>query len=109
MATIAYDVDQNVHVYAKYASGYRAGGASSRSQRYLAFNPETVNSYEIGLKSDLLNHHVRFNIAGYIMDRKNSRLTSTASIRFPSAARTSTRWKPSTRPASPRSAALRPT
>jgi iron complex outermembrane receptor protein len=74
MATIAYDVDQNVHVYAKYASGYRAGGASSRSQRYLAFNPETVNSYEIGLKSDLLNHHVRFNIAGYIMDRKGSQV-----------------------------------
>jgi iron complex outermembrane recepter protein len=74
MATIAYDVDQNVHVYAKYSSGYRAGGASSRSQRYLAFNPESVNSYEVGLKSDLLNHHVRFNLAGYIMDRKGSQV-----------------------------------
>jgi iron complex outermembrane receptor protein len=74
MATIAYDVDANVHVYAKYSSGYRAGGASSRSQRYLAFNPESVNSYEVGLKSDLLNHHVRFNLAGYIMDRKGSQV-----------------------------------
>jgi iron complex outermembrane receptor protein len=74
MATIAYDVSDDVHVYAKYASGYRAGGASSRSQRYLAFNPESVNSYEVGLKSEFLDHHVRFNLAGYIMDRKGSQV-----------------------------------
>jgi iron complex outermembrane receptor protein len=74
MATIAYDVSNDVHVYAKYSSGYRAGGASSRSQRYLAFNPESVNSYEVGLKSEFLDHHVRFNLAGYIMDRKGSQV-----------------------------------
>ncbi|MDE1915830.1 MAG: TonB-dependent receptor [Sphingomonadales bacterium] len=74
MATIAYDVSDDVHVYAKYASGYRAGGASSRSQRYLSFDPESVNSYELGLKSEFLDHHVRFNLAGYIMDRKGSQV-----------------------------------
>ena len=30
MATIAYDVTDTTHVYAKYATGYRSGGASSR-------------------------------------------------------------------------------
>lgn len=74
MGTIAYDVDADVHVYAKYASGYRAGGASSRSISYRSFGPETVDSYEIGAKSEFLDHRVRLNLAGYIMDRHGSQV-----------------------------------
>ena len=74
MATLAYDASDTIHVYAKYATGYRAGGASSRTANYQAFGPEDVKSYEIGFKSDLFDHHARFNLAGYIMDRKNSQI-----------------------------------
>ncbi|WP_327751762.1 TonB-dependent receptor [Sphingobium sp. SJ10-10] len=74
MATIAYDVSNGLHVYAKYATGYRAGGASSRTSNYQAFNPEDVKSYEVGLKSDFWNNRARFNLAGYIMDRKDSQV-----------------------------------
>ncbi|WP_163959550.1 TonB-dependent receptor [Sphingomonas insulae] len=74
MATLAYDASDNVHVYAKYATGYRAGGASSRTANYLPFNPEDVKSYEIGMKSDFWDHRARLNLAGYIMDRKNSQV-----------------------------------
>lgn len=74
MVTLAYDVSDAVHVYAKYATGYRAGGASSRTANYQAFNPEDVKSYEIGLKSDFWDHRGRFNIAGYIMDRQDSQV-----------------------------------
>ncbi|KQM21109.1 TonB-dependent receptor [Novosphingobium sp. Leaf2] len=74
MATLAYDVTDDLHVYAKYATGYRAGGASSRTQNYQAFDPEDVKSYEVGLKSDFWDHRARFNLAGYIMDRKNSQV-----------------------------------
>ncbi|NYD91837.1 TonB-dependent receptor [Sphingomonas melonis] len=74
MATLAFDASDNVHLYAKYATGYRAGGASSRTANYLPFDPEDVKSYEIGLKSDFWDHRARFNLAGYIMDRKNSQV-----------------------------------
>jgi iron complex outermembrane receptor protein len=73
-ATIAYDVSDAVHVYAKYATGYRAGGASSRTSDYRAFDPEDIKSYEIGLKADFLDHKARINLAAYIMDRKNSQV-----------------------------------
>ena len=33
-----------------------------------------MKSYEIGMKSDFWNHRARFNLAGYIMDRKNSQV-----------------------------------
>ncbi|WP_313805456.1 TonB-dependent receptor [Sphingobium sp.] len=81
MATIAYDVSNGLHVYAKYATGYRAGGASSRTSNYQTFNPEDVKSYEVGLKSDFWNNRARFNLAGYIMDRKNSQV-DISSIQF---------------------------
>ena len=73
-ATIAYDFSQSVHGYAKYASGYRAGGASSRTSDYRAFDPEDVKSYEVGLKADFWDRRARFNIAGYIMQRKDSQV-----------------------------------
>ena len=74
MATIAYDFSNTVHGYVKYATGYRAGGASSRTSNYQAFNPEDVKSYEVGLKADFWDRRARFNLAAYIMDRKDSQV-----------------------------------
>ena len=74
MATVAYDVSDDVHVFAKYATGYRAGGASSRTINYQPFDPESVKSYEVGLKADFWNRRARFNLTGYIMDRKDSQV-----------------------------------
>lgn len=74
MVTLAYDVNSDVHVYAKFATGYRAGGASSRTIDYQPFNPEDVKSYEVGMKADFWNHRGRFNLTGYIMNRKNSQV-----------------------------------
>jgi iron complex outermembrane receptor protein len=72
MATVAYDVTQDVNVYFTYATGFRAGGANDRSQTFTAFGPESVKSYEIGAKTEWLDHRVRLNVAGYLMDRKNT-------------------------------------
>ncbi|WP_010544712.1 TonB-dependent receptor [Sphingomonas elodea] len=74
MVTLAYDVSDTVHAYAKYATGYRAGGASSRTSNYQPFNPEDVKSYEIGLKSDFWDRKARLNLAAYVMDRKDSQV-----------------------------------
>jgi iron complex outermembrane receptor protein len=72
--TLAYDITPTIHPYARYSTGYRAGGASSRTANYQAFGPEDVRSYEVGLKTDLFDRHVRFNLAGYVMDRDNSQV-----------------------------------
>lgn len=74
MVTLAYDLDRDVNVYAKYTTGYRAGGASSRSLIYRSFGPESVKSYEVGSKMELFDRKVRLNLAGYIMDRTNSQV-----------------------------------
>ncbi len=72
LAILAWDAAEGVNLYAKYSTGYRAGGASSRSINFATFGPESVQSYEAGIKTDLFDRKVRLNIAGYMMNRKNS-------------------------------------
>lgn len=74
IVTLAYDLDRDINVYAKYTTGYRAGGASSRSLNYRSFGPEEVKSYEVGSKMELFNRAVRFNLAAYMMDRSDSQV-----------------------------------
>jgi iron complex outermembrane receptor protein len=74
MVTLAVDAAQDVNLYAKFATGYRAGGASSRSLTYRSFGPEKVKSYEVGAKTELFDHNLRLNVAGYIMDRTGSQI-----------------------------------
>ena len=74
MVNLAFDAGQGVFLYAKYATGFRAGGANARSSNFGAFDPETVKSYEIGTKLDMLDHRLRLNVAGYIMNRHDTQI-----------------------------------
>jgi iron complex outermembrane receptor protein len=65
MVTLAYDPADDLHLYGRYATAYRAGGANSRSVNYRSFDPESVETWEIGFKSEFWDRKARFNIAGY--------------------------------------------
>ncbi len=69
MVNLAYDAAEGINVYAKYSTGYRAGGANDRSSNFQAFDAESVKAYELGLKMDLLDRRLRVNLAAYAMDR----------------------------------------
>jgi iron complex outermembrane receptor protein len=64
-ATIAYDAAENIHLYAKWGTAYRAGGANARSLIYRSFGPEEVETVEAGLKSEFWERRARFNLAAY--------------------------------------------
>ncbi len=72
LVIVAWEPSDGINLYAKYSTGYRAGGASSRSISYATFGPENVKAYEVGLKTEFLDRKVRLNLAGYIMDRFDS-------------------------------------
>jgi iron complex outermembrane recepter protein len=59
-------------LYASWSRGYRSGGFSPRAATAatasVAFQPETVDSYEIGTKLDLLDRRVQLNIAAFYSD-----------------------------------------
>jgi len=74
LVILSLDPTKGVNLYAKYSTGYRAGGANDRSSTFAAFGPETVKAYEIGAKLDMLDHKVRFNVAAYMMDRSGTQI-----------------------------------
>lgn len=67
---IGFDASRDVHLYAKAVKGYKSGGFNIRASSIARFNegfdPETLWSYEAGMKSQWLDNHLRFNIAGFI-------------------------------------------
>ena len=71
MVNLAVDATPDVHLYGKWSTGYKSGGANSRSQEYDAFNPETVSVFEVGAKTEFFDRHARFNIAAYAGTYKN--------------------------------------
>lgn len=77
--TANYHWNDDFSTYAKYTTGYRAGGiytATGASYGALAepFDPEELTSYEIGMKSDWLDHRVRLNLAAYYGDFKDMQM-----------------------------------
>jgi iron complex outermembrane recepter protein len=61
MISVAWKFDDDIMAYAKWATGFRAGGANSRSLSYRAFEPEEVASAEVGIKSEFLDRRLRLN------------------------------------------------
>jgi iron complex outermembrane receptor protein len=74
LVNLAYTAAPGINLYAKYSTGYRAGGANSRSQTFAAFGPEEVKAYELGAKMDLLENRVRFNVAAFAMNRTDTQI-----------------------------------
>ncbi|HEY4545308.1 MAG TPA: TonB-dependent receptor [Pedomonas sp.] len=73
--TANYKVTDDVTVYGKVATGYRAGGSNESGLNFTrTFSPEKVTSYEVGLKSDWLDRRLRVNVAGFSMDYKDLQL-----------------------------------
>jgi iron complex outermembrane receptor protein len=63
--------------YASIAKGFRSGGFNAYANSITglqSFNPETVITYEVGLKSQFLANRVRFNTAVFYSDYKDMQL-----------------------------------
>lgn len=74
LVNLSIDLADDVHIYGKWSTGYRSGGANSRSLNFGAFDPESVSMFEAGLKSEFFDRRVRLNVAGYYGDYKDIQL-----------------------------------
>lgn len=60
------DLSEDINVYASYNRGFKSGiFATTGSPADPPVRPQTIDAFEIGLKSQLLNNMVRFNLAGF--------------------------------------------
>lgn len=69
-ASLQYTPTDDLMFYASYSEGFKSGGfqpavPASAAFAQSVFNPEDVRSYEIGMKSDLLDNRLRLNLAAF--------------------------------------------
>ena len=82
--TAEFTPNPDIMLYATYSTGYKGGGFEDDPANALAaqssYDPETVNSYEVGAKFDLFDRRARLNVAAFSMRYKNLQVTQTSQI-----------------------------
>ncbi|ARS27786.1 TonB-dependent receptor [Sphingomonas sp. KC8] len=82
---VNYKATRDISIYAKAVTGYKAGGSNEASPTFTrTFNPETVTSYEVGVKSDLFDRRVRLNVDAFLARYKDLQLDISADTADPS-------------------------
>lgn len=78
MASASYELTPMVSAYATYAQGWKAGGVDRYPGRTdnLVYRPESSETYELGLKSEMLDRRVTLNLAAYHIDIRNQQLSN---------------------------------
>ena len=61
----------DVLAYVSYNRGFKSGAFDANTDSQNAVKPETLDSYETGLKTELFDRQVRFNVAAFYYDYKN--------------------------------------
>lgn len=93
-AAIDYKITPNNMIYLSYTRGFKPGGlnssASGAAPQVLGFangirptyEPETVNSFEIGSKNTFANGTAKLNLSGFYYDYKNMQFLDEDAILF---------------------------
>lgn len=71
--TVNYAFTDDLNAYVRNATGYRGGGVSLRDPQLVPFQPDTSDSWELGLKSEFWGRRGRANFAVYRNDVDNMR------------------------------------
>lgn len=78
---VDWQLNQDVMVYVSYAEGFKSGGFDMRGNALLnpnvadGYDPETVETWEAGVKSQLWDNRLRLNFTVFDMDYTDMQLT----------------------------------
>jgi iron complex outermembrane receptor protein len=74
-AALKYRLNDDSMIYTLYSRGYRAGGFNGRvdsvETAVTPYDPETVDNYELGYRSEWLDRNMIFNATVFYMDYKD--------------------------------------
>jgi iron complex outermembrane receptor protein len=80
--TVQYHATPEVMIYASYRRGFKSGGyqpapVASRALGDTPFNPEHVDSYEVGLKSSFFGRRLTLNIDAFLSKIRDQQILQT--------------------------------
>ncbi len=82
----SYSLDDNATIYGGYSQGFKAGSFDPRGANFASpeaergFEPETLDSFEVGYKATLLDGRARANVALFISDYKDVQIPSSVGV-----------------------------
>lgn len=80
-ASVRYRANRNLMYYASYSNGFKSGGVDMRADQSLnpdanqPYDPEIVDTFEVGLKSEFWDRRVRLNAALFYSDYRDMQVT----------------------------------
>jgi len=77
--SLNYTINNDVSIYGRFARGFRAPSIQGRvlfGDAVTVAQSETLNSFEVGVKSQLMDNRLRLNVAAYILDMSDQQLTA---------------------------------
>ncbi|PKM01723.1 MAG: hypothetical protein CVV17_06690, partial [Gammaproteobacteria bacterium HGW-Gammaproteobacteria-7] len=72
-AALDYTLNDDTLLYASVSTGYKAGGFN-RGASQAIYDPETVTSYEVGVKTNALDNRLRLNLSAFYYDYEDLQL-----------------------------------
>ncbi len=75
LASFNFQITPATLLYVKTSRGYRGGALQFRAPSLPGVKPEFDTDYEVGVKSDFFEHHLRTNLAGYHTNYLNKQET----------------------------------
>jgi len=98
-ASISWQPDANHNIYFTYSQGFKGGGFDPRGQtsaapdldgdgdidfddqfEFLSFEPETVDSFELGWKASLLDNRLKIAVSGFIGQYDNVQIPGSVGV-----------------------------
>ncbi|WP_109808936.1 TonB-dependent receptor [Sphingosinithalassobacter portus] len=79
--SLSYHPRQDLNFYASWGKGFKSGGFDMRGDAILTpttvngYEPETIDSYEVGMKGAFLDRTLFFNLAGFYSNYKDQQVT----------------------------------
>lgn len=76
--TPRFKIKTDVMVYARLSSGFRPGSPNQTASAFglpLSYKPDKAQSYELGIKGEVLNHTLSFDVSLYTIDWKDIQLS----------------------------------
>ncbi|MGX5915059.1 TonB-dependent receptor [Aliidiomarina sp. Khilg15.8] len=80
-ASVRYTVNRDLMYYASYSNGFKSGGVDMRADVSLnpdadqPYDPEIVDTFEVGMKAELLDRRLRLNAAVFYSDYQDMQVT----------------------------------
>ena len=71
-----HNFTQELMGYVSYNRGFKSGGYNVLNVPLVSFSPETLNAYEVGLKSEVLDRRLRLNGSAFYYDYTNMQVVA---------------------------------